>query len=157
MKRKNSRVRKTKKYKKRGGSSMEIGYPRFKVDNQEVSEKDTTYAPTIKLYPIRYSTLIMYDPDSVGNRVPDSIQLPYLHLLVINIKNGDVNTGDIIVTYAKPTPPPGTGNHRYIFEQLEQPSPFTFATPERDKFDINNFKKQHNLALKATKMFHINA
>jgi phosphatidylethanolamine-binding protein (PEBP) family uncharacterized protein len=149
MKRKNSRVRKTRKYKKRGGSSMEISYPKFKVDNQEVSEKDTTYTPTIKLYPIRYSTLIMYDPDAN--------MIPYLHLLIINIKNGNINTGDIIVTYAKPTPPPGTGNHRYIFEQLEQSSPFTFAMPERDKFNIENFKKQHNLALKATKMFHINA
>jgi len=153
MKRKKNSVRIHKKrlrktYKKYGGS-MNISYPTFNVNNQESTQKATSVQPNINLYPIRYSTLIMYDPDAI---IP-----PYLHFLVINIKNGDINSGDVIVPYAGPTPPPGTGTHRYIFEQLEQQSPFTFATPERAKFDIKNFKAQNNLALKATKMFRVTA
>lgn len=152
MKRKTSRIRKTRKYKKRGGSSMEIRYPTFNANNQEVSEQYTSSVPNIKLYPLHYSTLIMYDPDA-----PDSSPSSYLHYLVINIKNGDIKSGDMILPYAGPTPPPGTGTHRYIFEQLEQSSPFRIAQPERAKFDLTNFKKQNNLALKATKMYRITA
>jgi phosphatidylethanolamine-binding protein (PEBP) family uncharacterized protein len=128
---------------------MNIAYPSFVVAGQESNQKATSVQPDIKLNQYRYSTLIMYDPDAI---VP-----PYLHFLVINIKNGDINSGDVIVPYAGPTPPPGTGVHRYIFEQLEQQSPFTYATPERAKFDIQKFKAQNNLAVKATKMFHVNA
>jgi hypothetical protein len=152
MKRKTSRIRKTRKYKKRGGSSMEIVYPTFSANNQEVSEKNSSSTPIIKLYPLHYSALIMYDPDA-----PDSKPLSYLHYLVINIKNGDIRSGDVIVPYAGPTPPPGTGSHRYIFEQLEQSSPFRIAQPERSNFDTTQFKKQNNLALKATKMYRVTA
>jgi phosphatidylethanolamine-binding protein (PEBP) family uncharacterized protein len=152
MKRKNSRIRrkgKTRKTKKSGGGSMEITYPTFSANSETVSENQASMMPSIKLYPIRYSTLIMYDPDAITP--------PYLHFLVINIKNGEIRSGDVIISYAGPTPPPGSGPHRYIFEQLEQSSPFTFAQPERANFDISNFKKQHNLALKATKFFSVYA
>lgn len=151
MKRKTSRIRKnkTRKYKKRGGYSMEVTYRTFSANNQEVQESEASNVPNIKLYPFRYSSLIMYDPDAI---VP-----PYLHYLVINIKNGIISSGDVIVPYAGPTPPPGSGTHRYIFEQLEQSSPFNIAPPERAKFDVSNFKKMNNLALKATKMFSVSA
>lgn len=128
---------------------MEIAYPSFKVNSQEVGVKDAERLPNIKLHPLRYSTLIMYDPDAVYP--------PYLHFLVINIQNGNIQSGDVIVSYNGPTPPPGTGTHRYIFEQYEQKSPFVFPTPERPKFNLDLFKKQHNLALKATKMFRVTA
>lgn len=140
--------RKTKKYKKKGGAnSMEVRYPSFIVNNNETNEKSSKNKPIISLYQMPYSTLIMYDPDAPSGT--------YLHYLVINIPSGNINSGDTIVSYAPPTPPPGSGTHRYIFEQLQQSSPFTFAEPERSNFDINNFKQQNGLALKATKQFRV--
>lgn len=143
---------------------MEVTYGTFTANNQTVQESQASSVPNIKLYPFRYSTLVMYDPDSVATRAnrtsfaskdPDATVPSYLHYLVINIKNGDIVSGDVIVPYVGPTPPPGSGTHRYIFEQLEQTSPFNIAGPERSKFDISNFKKMNNLALKASKMFRV--
>jgi phosphatidylethanolamine-binding protein (PEBP) family uncharacterized protein len=152
MKQKSSKVRrkksrKTVKTKKYSGGSMEVIYPTFSVNNQTVSQNQASKMPKIQLYPIRYSTFIMYDPDAISGT--------YLHYMVVNIKNGILTSGDEIIPYAGPTPPPGSGTHRYIFEQYEQSSPFSIAAPERSKFDLSNFKKTHNLALKATKLFNV--
>jgi phosphatidylethanolamine-binding protein (PEBP) family uncharacterized protein len=150
MKRSRKIVRKTRKSKKKGGgNSMEVVYPSFTVNNNETNENSTKVKPTIKLYQMPYSTLIMYDPDTSSGT--------YLHYLVINIPNGNISSGDTIVSYAPPTPPPGSGTHRYIFEQLQQSSPFIFAEPERSGFDMLNFKQQNGLALKATKKLRITA
>ena len=148
MKRSRTLKRKTRKYKKKGGAnSMEVRYPTFTVNNNETNENSTKNKPIILLYQMPYSTLIMYDLDAPNGT--------YLHYLVINIQNGNINSGDTIVSYAPATPPPGSGTHRYIFEQLQQSSPFTFAEPERSNFNINNFKQQNGLALKATKQFRV--
>jgi phosphatidylethanolamine-binding protein (PEBP) family uncharacterized protein len=148
MKRSRTLKRKTRKYKKKGGaSSMEVRYPTFIVDNNETTQVSAKAKPVITLYQMPYSTLIMYDPDASSGT--------YLHYLVINIANGNINSGDTVTSYAPPTPPPGSGSHRYIFEQLQQTSPFTFAEPDRAKFNIDKFKQQNNLALKATKQFRV--
>ena len=54
----------------------------------------------------------MYDPNALKGT--------YIHWIVSNIKNNNVNEGTYLITYKGPAPPPRTGKHRYIFELYEQ-------------------------------------
>jgi phosphatidylethanolamine-binding protein (PEBP) family uncharacterized protein len=69
-----------------------------------------------------FYTLIMYDPNAISGN--------YLHWLIINITDNDINDGEIILKYRKPTPPLGTGIHNYIFLLFEQ----------NNKINIDNLK-----------------
>ena len=94
-----------------GGNGGKGGDVVLLVDNNETTQVSTKAKPIITLYQMPYSTLIMYDPDAPSGT--------YLHYLVINIANGNINSGHTVISYAPPTPPPGSGSHRYIFEQLQ--------------------------------------
>lgn len=89
------------------GSIVQNGV--FMTPQKTASEPHIVYdiAPN-KLY-----TLILHDPDSIRGE--------YIHWLKVNVNI--VNSGNTILDYAGPTPPPGTGTHRYIFLLLEQDTP----------------------------------
>ena len=139
-------------HKKKGGNSnsMDIRYGSSLVDNNIMTARNTSKQPTISLLPLKLSTLVMYDPDS---STPPS----WLHYLVINIPNGDLSKGDVIIPYEGPSPPPGTGPHHYIFEQLAQTSPINTSIQDRSSFDINQFKQINNLFSRTKKQFIVNA
>jgi len=128
---------------------MDIRYNSFVVDNNITTARNTLSIPNISLQPLKYSTLVMYDPDAVTSP-------GWLHYLVINIPNGDISKGDNIISYEGPSPPPGSGSHHYIFEQLSQTSPFTTSIQNRGEFNINQFKKQNNLFSRGKKQFIVN-
>lgn len=142
------RARKTKKTRKtrktKGGAKMIIQYPSFTVNNSQSTIEDTSMKPNILLAPLNLSTFIMYDPDAV--------QPQWVHYLVINIPNGDISKGDEVLSYNGPTPP--SGIHRYIFEQLEQTSPYQISI-ERAGFDIDTFRKQNALIKRETARMRI--
>jgi len=140
--------RRTRKNKKRGGSSNNI--------KMDISNITTGSKPTIFLPPLKISTLVMYDVFKPSDN-PDAPSTAWLHYLVINIPNGDISKGDVIMPYTGPSPPPGSGPHHYIFELLAQTSPFITSIQERSNFDINQFKQQHNLFPRAKKQFIVNA
>ncbi len=96
---------------------MEVVYNGVKVISQnppyqELLLSETINQPIVTITPntSRYSSLIMYDPDSVKGI--------FIHWLVINIpiNANNINSGQIIKNYYKPSPPPKTGKHRYMFE-----------------------------------------
>jgi len=94
---------------------MKIFYNGKIIKNNEfikVTETKTEPLVNLNLDPNYYYTLIMYDPDAVGGT--------YIHWLKINITNNDINTGNIIISYKGPSPPPKTGIHHYIFELYKQ-------------------------------------
>lgn len=83
-------------------------------DNEFLKLTDTQIEPQIKLNvnPNSLYTLIVYDPDAiVGN---------YIHWIIVNITNNDIKTGNILIPYKGPSPPPKTGKHHYIFELYKQ-------------------------------------
>ena len=89
---------------------MEVYYNnKLLKDGDFLRVSETQIEPKIKLnmIPNDLYTLILYDPDSVAGT--------YIHLAIINITNNDIKTGNIIIPYKGPAPPPGTGKHRYIF------------------------------------------
>ena len=127
---------------------MNIKYPTFRVNKNIVTAQATSLTPTIKLLPLVYSTFILYDPDSS--------KPAWVHYLVTNIPNGDISKGDVVIPYMGPSPPPGTGTHHYIFEQLEQEAPYIVSI-DRSGLNIDSFKKQNTLSMRATAYFLVNA
>ena len=96
---------------------MEVVYNGVKVISQKAPYQELLLSKTINQpivtitpNPSQYSSLIMYDPDSVKGI--------FIHWLVINIpiNANNINSGQIIKSYYKPSPPPKTGKHRYMFE-----------------------------------------
>jgi len=128
---------------------MVIQYDSLFVNDNIMTSPNTSHQPTISLVPLKNSTLVMYDPDS--------IKPSWLHYLVINIPNGDITKGDTIFSYNGPSPPPGTGTHHYIFEQLEQKYPIDTNIQDRSAFNINQFKEENNLVSRAKKQFIVKA
>jgi phosphatidylethanolamine-binding protein (PEBP) family uncharacterized protein len=104
----------------------------------------------------KYYTVLMYDPDAyklVNNKL---VPTTHIHLLIINIKGNDIQTGNIILPYTGPAPPSKTGKHRYIFELYEQPN---FNNPqminERSISNIDKIKRLMNLNLPLYKKFFL--
>ncbi len=99
-------------------------------------------------------TLLVWDPDAPRPNAP------YLHWLVMNIGGSTETTGTTIVPWAPPTPPPGTGEHRYIFglfEQASRISELPEAPAERAKFLLLPFMRRHGLSLVAAKGIRVAA
>uniref|UniRef100_A0A1L8DS88 Large ribosomal subunit protein mL38 n=1 Tax=Nyssomyia neivai TaxID=330878 RepID=A0A1L8DS88_9DIPT len=76
-------------------------------------------------------TLIMTTPDGHLEKSTGE----YVHWLVTNITNGDVNSGDTIVPYLQPFPARGLGYHRYIFILYKQNAKVNF-----DKIRVSQTK-----------------
>ena len=97
---------------------MEISYNGLDVTSQNSPYKEIDLAltqkqPNIRINksPKKYSSLIMYDPDSMKGI--------FIHWLVINIPNNNntiISNGNALKPYYPPSPPIGTGKHRYIFK-----------------------------------------
>ena len=114
---------------------------------QELSITETANEPDMCFSEIkldRYYTTIMVDPDAPSPKNP--IYRFWLHWLVVNIKNNE--KGDIINKYAGPSPPKGSGTHRYYICVFEQTNKIiNLAEYPRSKFDFINFIKQNNLKI----------
>ena len=96
--------------------------------------------------PGRSHTLLMIDPDAPSRNDPK--YRSWLHWLVINIRDGDFRNGTEVVGYRPPTPPAGSGKHRYIFlvfqQEGKQKKVETFS--ERAKFNLNEYAASNDLA-----------
>lgn len=109
----------------------------------------STYKPTVSynLKPNTYYTLLMIDPDAPSADNP--IFSNWLHWLVGNISVSN-NNGDTILQYHPPTPPKGSGPHRYIlllFRHNKRNNYINFET--RDNFKLKPFILKYNLIKEA--------
>ncbi|KAH7957328.1 protein D2 [Rhipicephalus sanguineus] len=96
-----------------------------------------------------FYTVVMVDPDAPSR---SSARLRYWrHWLVLNVPNScDVKAGDTVTQYAGPSPPKGTGPHRYALIVYSQG---TNRITERDAsvpdargmFNLNHFVTQNKL------------
>ena len=148
----NKAKNKTKKLKKGGQMNlMKISYPSFSLKNTNTIStiEETVSEPTIILPKLGLSTLIMHDPDSS--------QPSWLHYLVVNIPNGNISKGNVIVDYNGPSPPSGSGIHRYIFEVYSQSEKIPTIKVERSGFSPLNFANEYNLKFIKKQMFKVNS
>lgn len=108
-------------------------------------------------------TLVMVDPDAggtVNGHRPGNADRYYLHWIVVNISGGNLMSGDPIVPYKGPTPPPGTGRnkrHEYIFYLYEQPCGLTngLTVKNRPNWSLQQFLQGKNLELVESKSFFV--
>jgi phosphatidylethanolamine-binding protein (PEBP) family uncharacterized protein len=128
---------------------MEIAYNGNKIISQsepyqELLLDKTVTQPnvTINSIPSQYASLIMYDPDSVKGI--------FIHWLIINIpKNSNtISSGTSIKNYYKPSPPPKTGKHRYIFELYRHDLPIQVSEKEVSYQDISKILKENATLVK---------
>jgi len=94
----------------------------------------------------RLYTLMLVDPDAPSPKAPT--MRCWLHWLVINVVENDVNKGEEIVPYNPPTPPQGSGKHRYVFllyKQAKRIADGGSIRVSRGKFDVNLFAQKQQL------------
>jgi len=143
------KIRKQRKQRTQRGGQMKVSYPSFTLKNTNTSStiEETSMKPEILLSNIPLSTLIMHDPDSS--------QPSWLHYLVVNIPNGDISKGDVIVSYNGPSPPKDTGVHHYIFELYSQQELIHPEQMERSGFNPIQFAKSNGLVFLKKQMFKV--
>ena len=111
---------------------------------QELPLTQTVTQPTVKInsIPSKYSSLIMYDPDSV-KRI-------FIHWLIINIpkNSNNISSGTSIKNYYKPSPPAKTGKHRYIFELYQHDYPIQVSDKVISYSDISNILSKNATLVK---------
>lgn len=82
---------------------------------------------------------------------PDAPQASWLHWLVVNIPGSDgsssgLEKGSTVTAWVPPSPPPGTGTHRYIFGLFLQGQPLDAQQAlTRAHFNPATFAEQHGL------------
>jgi phosphatidylethanolamine-binding protein (PEBP) family uncharacterized protein len=94
-------------------------------------------------------TLVCWDPDAQ--------EKSWLHWLVINCKKDTPTSGDLAVDWFPPSPPKGSGLHRYIFGIFQQAAPITAEMKSSGGFHMANFATQHQLTPLAYKGVRVNA
>jgi len=95
-----------------------------------------------------YYTLAMVDPDAPSRASPKFRE--WRHFLVTNIRGNNVSGGDTITPYAGPSPPKGTGLHRYVFVLFKQPSAIKAEALDnegrgRASFQLAEWTKKYSL------------
>ena len=92
-------------------------------------------------------TLVMVDPDAPSAKNPSCRS--WLHWIETNVntKTTDIRTGREIVQYQPPTPPSGSGKHRYYFLLYEQNDKTVFVKDPEDRcrFDVDAFAEENDL------------
>ncbi|KAH7932020.1 hypothetical protein HPB52_024997 [Rhipicephalus sanguineus] len=89
--------------------------------------------------------LIMVDPDAPSRNAAK--QRSWMHWMVNNANSAtELHKGEQLMPYAGPTPPPGTGQHRYVFLTYCQGGKTVnganLKPAQRNKFDVDDFEKK---------------
>ncbi|MEV0028475.1 YbhB/YbcL family Raf kinase inhibitor-like protein [Nocardia sp. NPDC050793] len=111
----------------------------------KLSVEQTASAPELE-WPLRENgthTVLMFDVDAPSRAT--SHGLCWLHWAVGNIPGLDIARGAEIVSYAGPTPPKGSGPHRYVLAVYRQSRESNLPQLDRPRFDPLRFA--HLLAL----------
>lgn len=87
---------------------------------------------------------MMTDPDAPSRAQPTMRE--WRHWVVANIQNNDVSHGNVLTPYMGPSPPAGTGAHRYAFLLFRQQSrlPTTQLQEERGWFFNEKMNESHS-------------
>jgi len=84
--------------------------------------------------PDQLYTVAVYDLSAPSESNP--YNSPYLHFLAVNVPGKDISRGEILAGYVPPSPPPGSGPHRFVVDIYEQTDKISAApVTERTKYD----------------------
>merc|ERR1712080_321771 len=94
-------------------------------------------------------TVAMVDPDAPSRKNPRAAQ--WLHWILTNddgdqLLSGENLVGEEVITYAGPSPPKGSGPHRYVLLVWEQQQTVSMESPRsRARGDISKIAKSLDL------------
>lgn len=149
-------------YQAKTFSPNPIGNPVYSTAETR-SEADITFSflkkdlmPQAKNFTGERHTLIAFDPD-VPNPAAGTEARPLLHMLKINLVNGDPATGTVVQPYGGPTPP-DTNPHYYYFLLYKHTSTVNAGNitsyagqncgvPNRCLWDINRMVSDYQMTL----------
>jgi phosphatidylethanolamine-binding protein (PEBP) family uncharacterized protein len=136
----NRKTRKAKRVQKGGQQSLSVAFPSFQA-SEELPTKllpETQAAPTIS-WPSSSSlkTILCWDPDAPAKS--------WVHLLSINCSGTDPSSGTEVFSWDPPSPPAGTGRHRYLFTLYEQKGPIELTLSERGNVAVEEIVQQKGL------------
>jgi phosphatidylethanolamine-binding protein (PEBP) family uncharacterized protein len=126
------------------------------VKANEHGPKFTTYQTAHEPYPIwttpppqvKYA-IVCWDPDVKDGK-------SFLHWLVVNCTGMDTSDGKIIASWQPPSPPPGSGEHRYLLGLMKQEKDLDIPEmTQRLNFNPTEFAKQHGLTPIAYRGFRV--
>jgi phosphatidylethanolamine-binding protein (PEBP) family uncharacterized protein len=126
------------------------------VKATEQGPKFTTYQTAHEPYPVwtaptpptRYA-IICWDPD-----VPQAKS--FLHWLVVNCGGTDPGDGKVIASWHPPSPPPGSGEHRYIVGLFKQNAEIMIPEiTDRTNFNAKTFAERNGLVAIAYRGFRV--
>ncbi|KAH7719639.1 phosphatidylethanolamine-binding protein [Aphelenchoides avenae] len=95
-----------------------------------------------------FYTFMMVDPDAPSPTDPTA--RCWVHWLIYNVPMSVVNEGAVIQAYNPPTPPPGSGYHRYVLMAFEQSAGWIRQKPSYSGisgFNVTDFAKQNGLKM----------
>jgi phosphatidylethanolamine-binding protein (PEBP) family uncharacterized protein len=89
--------------------------------------------------------LLVWDPDAPSENPMAS----FVHYLVKDIKGGEPSTGTEVLQWTPPTPPAGSGTHKYFVGIFSQKQPFvgSFTEDQRVGFLLSKFIEENQLTL----------
>jgi phosphatidylethanolamine-binding protein (PEBP) family uncharacterized protein len=128
------------------------------VKANEAGPVFTTYQVAHEPYPVwsaptppNMYTVICWDPDVSDKK-------SFLHWLVANCSGSDNSEGTVLAKWYPPSPPPTTGQHRYILGLFNQTQPLTIPEiTERTNFNATTFAQQNGLTPVAYRGFRVKA
>jgi len=172
-KKRRARPRTTRR-KQRGGQRGLLDSSDAPATIQNTVDFNVRFQPTVKLeqhgptytiyqtahqpYPVwtpptppHLYTVISWDPDVPSGK-------SFLHWMITNCSGSDNESGKIVASWTPPSPPPGTGEHRYIVGLFQQEGPITIPDiTDRTNFNATTFATTHKLSPLAYKGFRVNA
>ncbi|KAF0504534.1 protein D2-like isoform X1 [Gigaspora margarita] len=100
-------------------------------------------------------TLMMVDPDAPSRKKPDCRE--WRHWVVGNIpSDGNLSEATNLDSYQGPSPPPGSGHHRYVFLLYRQQDLHVYPqldNEKRNNFKARQFAEQYGLKLISANFF----
>lgn len=99
-------------------------------------------------------SLLMVDPDAPSHSNPTNRD--YLHWMILNVPADRITNGNELMRYMGPSPPQGSGPHRYCFMLLQQKRLLDTAvigSLQRQKFNTKNFIDTYGMQPVGIQMF----
>ena len=100
-----------------GGYKLEVTYGSTAADGKLMTQAETSAKPTLKFADFEAGakyTVIMVDPDAPSAKEAQAGKY-YMHWILKDASGADLSGGTDALAYNGPTPPAGSGVHRYEF------------------------------------------
>ncbi|ORX47420.1 PEBP-like protein [Hesseltinella vesiculosa] len=152
-------------FKNQGILTVNYGEEQVAIGNH-LSVEQTAEAPKVMYVSGEesthdYYTLMLVDPDAPSRADPKNG--PWRHWVVTNIPEGQpdqVNaSANQLTTYIGPSPPAGSGDHRYVFlwykqlQGIQTFAPLSQSVHDRRSFNYSRYAQEQQLELLAVNFF----